>query len=348
MDTNRRSKNSGSGEIRNSDQHIINHIEPEACDHQYFIAGLCGSAGGFEALEEFFKSLPPDTGIGYVIVTHLDPDKKDILPELLQRCTRMPVVQAGNGMAVLPDHVYVIPPNKDMTISGGVLMLQQQSMPRGVRMPIDVFLRSLAVDWREMAIGIIFSGMGSDGVFGVKAIKEKNGTVMVQAPTEAKFESMPQNAINTGMVDYVASANVLSGQLIDFEKNYSRLLSKKPGENPTETSDIDKIYQLILRRTGYDFSLYKLSTILRRIERRMTVHTINNLPDYIDYLKNHPEEVDLLFKELLIGVTNFFRDPEAFNVLKNEAIPEMLKKISPNSLIRVWVPGCSRVKRRIP
>lgn len=181
----------------------------ETSEGQFFIAGLGASAGGLEAFEEFFKKLPPDTGIGYVIITHLDPTKKDIMPQLIQRFTRMPVAQADNDMVVEPNHVYVIPPNNDMTLSGGVLKLHAPSMPRGIRMPIDVFLRSLAADRREMSIALIFSGMGTDGVLGVKAIKEKNGTVMAQEPSGAKFDSMPQSAINTGMVDYVAPAAYL-------------------------------------------------------------------------------------------------------------------------------------------
>ena len=335
-------RNSNSGEKgRASSQPTADTAEPAPRDGRFFIAGMGGSAGGFEAFEEFFKNLPPDTGIGFVIVSHLDPTKKDILPELIQRYTSMPVVQADNDMAVEPDHVYVIPPNKDMIISRGVLKLHEQSMPKGVRMPIDVFLRSLAEDRRDMAIAIIFSGMGTDGVFGVKAIKEKNGTVLAQDPSEAKFDSMPQSAINTGMVDYVVPAYDLPGQLIDFGKNYQKLLSQGKAETTKVPSDIEKIINLIRRKTGHDFSDYKLSTVYRRIERRMTVHQISDLSGYVDYLNVHPEECDLLFKELLIGVTNFFRDPEAFDVLEREAIPELLKSVSPNSLIRVWVPGCS-------
>jgi two-component system CheB/CheR fusion protein len=335
------SKNTGGMKTQPSTRPTIEHGGPKACNGQFFIAGLCGSAGGFEAFEEFFKNLPPDTGLGYVIISHLDPGKKDILAELIQRFTRMPVVQVENDMAVQPDHVYVIPPNKDMVISGGTLKLQEPSMYKGVRMPIDVFLRSLAADQREMAISIIFSGMGSDGALGVKAIKEKNGTVMVQDPSEAKFDSMPQSAINTGMVDYIAPSYDMPEKLIDFSKTYQQLLSEGKAETAKAPSDIEKIIQLIRRKTGYDFSAYKLSTVYRRIERRMTFHKIRDLSGYAEYMNGHPDEINLLFKELLIGVTNFFRDPEAFDILEKEAIPELLNSVSPDSLIRVWVPGCS-------
>jgi two-component system CheB/CheR fusion protein len=315
--------------------------EPITAGGDFFIAGLGGSAGGLEAYEEFFKNLPPDTGIGFVVVSHLDPVKKDIMPDLVQRYTRMPVEQAEEGTEVQPDHVYIIPPNRDMTISGGVLKLQEQVMKRGIRLPIDTFLRSLARDRRELAIAIVFSGMGTDGVLGVKAIKEKNGTVLVQDPAEAKFDSMPQSAINTGMADYVAPAYDLPGLIADFKKNFYQLLTKEPEEKPKAMTSMDRILTMVRRRTGHDFSEYKSSTVYRRIERRMTVHKLQELQDYADYLHAHPEEIDLLFKELLIGVTNFFRDQDAFDVLEKEAIPELLKTIQPNALIRIWVPGCS-------
>ena len=314
--------------------------EQEAADDQMFIAGIGGSAGGLEAFEEFFRNLSADTGVGFVVITHMDPFKKDIMHDIIRRYTDMPVEQAQNDTKVLPNHIYVIPPNTDMTISGGVLKLGEPSTKKGVRMPIDVFLRSLAEDQREKSIALIFSGMGTDGVLGIKAIKEKNGTVMAQDPAEAKFDSMPQSAINTGMVDYVAPANDLPEQLREFVINYHLLLSRKPEERHAP-SNIERILKIVRQRTGHDFTEYKQSTVFRRIERRMTVHQIRDLDGYIDYLKGHPEETELLFKELLIGVTSFFRDPEAFEVLMNEAIPEMLTRVPPNSLIRIWVPGCS-------
>ena len=342
MSANTNSKNAGSVKASVPVQSSIDLSERGAGDDQFFIVGLGGSAGGFEAFEEFFKNLPHDLGIGFVIVTHLDPVKKDILPELIQRFTLMPVAQADDDVMVLPDHVYVIPPNRGMTLSGGVLKLRELSTTkRGIQMPIDTFLRSLAEDRRERAIAIIFSGMGSDGSIGIKAIKEKNGTVLVQDPSEAKFDSMPQSAINTGMVDYIAPVRDMPKLLVDFEKNYYELLSKGPDVREKASSDIEKMLTLIRRRTGHDFSEYKPNTVYRRIERRMTVHQIRELADYLAYLNANPDEIDLLFKELLIGVTNFFRDPDAFDALEKKAVPEMLKSVQPNSLIRVWVPGCS-------
>ncbi len=324
-----------------SNKPMIDMGEPDASGGQFFIVGIGGSAGGFEAYEEFFKNLPPDTGMGFVLVSHLDPEKTDLLPELIQRYTTMPVTQTKNDLRVMSDHVYIIPPNNYLTIFGGVLKLSEMSNDRVLRMPIDVFLRSLAEDQREKAIAVIFSGMGSDGALGVKAVKEKNGTVLVQDPTEAKFDSMPQNAINTGMVDYVAPAYDLPGLLVDFRKSYNQLMNKLVEVTPKSSSDIEKILTLIRRRTGHDFSEYKQNTIYRRIERRMTIHQVRELSDYVAYLNAHPDEIDLLFKELLIGVTNFFRDPDAFDILESVAIPELLKVVQPNTLIRIWVPGCS-------
>jgi two-component system, chemotaxis family, CheB/CheR fusion protein len=335
------SKNSDDKKTRASTQSIIDIDKLGDRNGKFFIAGLGGSAGGFEGFGEFFKNMPYDSGIGFVVVSHLDPNKNDIMPDLIQRYTQMPVVQAEHDMAVQPDHVYIIPPNKDMTISGGMIKLQELSLPRGVLMPIDAFLRSLAEDRGEMAIAIIFSGMGSDGTLGVKAIKGNNGVVMVQDPSTAKFDSMPQNVINTGTVDYVAPADILPGKLVTYIESYHGLLSKTPGEVVKSPSDLEKIVEIIRRKTGHDFSAYKINTVYRRIERRMSVYTIKDLSSYIEYLNKHPDEIESLFNELLIGVTSFFRDPGAFEVLKNEAIPEMLKGMPQNVLIRVWAPGCS-------
>jgi two-component system, chemotaxis family, CheB/CheR fusion protein len=201
-----------------TDAKTIDLSTPDSTVSQYFIVALGGSAGGFEAYEEFFKNLPPDTGMGFVIISHLDPEKIDLMPELIQHCTRMSVEQAKNGLPVLPDHVYIIAPNKAMTISGRVLNLSEISPRRGVRLLIDIFLRSLAEEQHEMAVAIIFSGMGSDGALGIKAIKENNGIVLVQDPAEARFDSMPKSAINTGIVDNVAPARDLPALLVDFGK----------------------------------------------------------------------------------------------------------------------------------
>ena len=309
-------------------------------ENRFFIVGMGGSAGGFEAFEEFFSNVPADSGIAFVLIMHLDPTKKGSLPELVQRFTSMPVQQARDDMRVEPDHVYVIPPNKDIIIEHGVLRLLDPSVTqRGMRLPIDVFFRSLAEDQKEMGVGIVFSGMVSDGTLGVKAIKENLGLVMVQDPSDAKFDSMPNSAISTGLVDYIAPAKDLPRYLIDYTKTV-HTIQKKSTETVKASSLFEQILVIIRRRTGHDFSVYKETTIRRRIERRMSVHRITSLSGYIKYLHENPVEIDVLFKDLLIGVTDFFRDKDAFEALK-DSLKKMLEGKPEDDVIRAWVPGCS-------
>ena len=306
-----------------------------------YIIGMGGSAGSLEAFDEFFRNMPTDTGLAFVLVSHLDPTHKGIMPELLQRITTMKVQQAKDGMKVRPNHVYIIPPNKDMSIMHGTLQLLVPSRPRGQRLPIDFFFRHLALDQKERSIGIIFSGMGSDGTLGLKAIKDNLGTVMVQDLSSAKYDGMPQSAINTGMVDFTASANDLPAKLLGYVNHYYKITRELPPAETKAASAMQKISALIRAQTGNDFSLYKKSTVLRRIERRMNVHQINNMNQYVRYLQENSHEIDLLFKELLIGVTNFFREQDAFAVLKENVIPQMLKTKRVGDPIRIWVVGCS-------
>ncbi|MFB3764300.1 MAG: CheR family methyltransferase [Methanotrichaceae archaeon] len=306
-----------------------------------YIVGMGGSAGGLEAFEEFFKNTPEDTGLAFVLVPHLDPTHKGLMPELLQRFTPMEVVQVKDGMKIEPNHVYVIPPNKDMAIMHGVLQLLEPSMPRGLRMPIDFFLRHLAQDQGEKSIAIILSGMGTDGTLGIRAIKEKLGTVMAQDPTSAKYSGMPQSAIATGLVDYIAPTYELPERLLKHANQYYQLREVPPAEKKEAVGALQKIFALVRAQTGNDFSLYKKSTVRRRIERRMSVHQIADINNYVRFLQENPQEVDLLFKELLIGVTSFFREPEAFEALKKEAVPEFMKDKQSGEPIRVWVIGCS-------
>jgi two-component system CheB/CheR fusion protein len=305
----------------------------------FYVVGMGGSAGGLEAFEKFFSNIPPDSGAAFILVSHFDPSKKGMMPEILQRFTKMPVMQAEDGMKVRPDNVYVIPSNKNLSISDGVLKLSE--LPSGLKMPIDFFFRSLAKDIGERCVGIIFSGMGTDGTLGVKAIHEKMGLVMAQDPGTTEFYSMPQSAISTGVVDYVAPPEDMPNRLIEY-LGASMELQKKVGIKTAKgPSALDDIIALIRERTGRDFSFYKQNTICRRIEKRMSLLQLKDVYGYVDFLKNNPSEIDDLFKELLIGVTSFFRDPEAFETLKDRATPLMLEHKPANSVIRVWVPGCS-------
>jgi two-component system CheB/CheR fusion protein len=300
-----------------------------------------GSAGALEAFEQFFAHTPPDTGAGFVLVPHLDPTHRGIMPELVQRCTKMKVSQATDGMMVRANAIYIIPPNKDLSILHGVLHLHEPSAPRGQRTPIDSFLRHLAEDQENRAVAIILSGMGTDGTLGVKAIKEHCGLAMVQEIKTAKYDSMPKSAIGTGLVDFVAPAQELPLKLVAYLSHSSKLPQAPLAQTRTIAGALSRIFVLLRAHTGHDFSFYKKNTIYRRIERRMNVNQVGNIGKYARFLQDNSAELDALFKELLIGVTNFFRDPEAFQFLKDRALPSILKDKPRGGLVRIWVPGCS-------
>jgi two-component system CheB/CheR fusion protein len=304
------------------------------------IVGIGASAGGLEAIELFLENVPENSGMAYIVVQHLDPTHKGMLPELLQRVSKMKVFQVKDRMVVRPNCVYVIPPNKTMSIKKGVLHLFQPIQARGQRLPIDFFLQSLADDRKELSVGLILSGMGSDGSLGLRAIKEKNGIVMVQDPESAKFDSMPRNAINSVPMDIVASPNELLRRLTEFLKHIPVLVSDAAIEIKDKSS-LEKINLLLRTYTGNDFSLYKKNTMYRRIERRMNIHKIDKIASYVSFLNENPKEIEILFKELLIGVTSFFRDAAVWEKLKATVIPAIISKLEPGSILRAWVPGCS-------
>ncbi|OFY48017.1 MAG: chemotaxis protein CheB [Bacteroidetes bacterium GWF2_41_31] len=304
------------------------------------IVGIGASAGGLEALEQFLGHVPENSGMAYVVIQHLDPTHKGMLPELLQRISKMKVHQVKDRMRVSPNFVYVIPPNKSMSISKGVLHLADPIEIRGLRLPIDFFMRSLAIDLRERAIGVVLSGMGSDGSLGLSAIKETNGIVLVQDPATAKFDSMPRNAIESVKVDIVAPSSELPLSLM-------KLMQQIPGSESTQTfepqdkNSLDKIIALLRTKTGNDFSLYKKNTLYRRIERRMGIHKVDKIASYVNFLNQNPKEVDILFKELMIGVTNFFRDAPVWEKLKESVLPDLIAYLQEGSILRAWVAGCS-------
>jgi len=303
--------------------------------------GIGSSAGGLEALEQFLKHAPATSGMGFVVVQHLDPTHKGMFVELLQRATTMPVAQATDDLRVEPNHVYVIPPNKDMSLLHGRLHLLPQTSPRGLNLPIDFFFRSLAEDQQQRSIGVILSGMGSDGTLGLRAIKEKAGAVFVQALTSAKFDSMPRSAIDAGLADVVAPVEELPARIIAYRKHAPHIAKSDLQPEDQTQSALEKVYVLLRAHTGNDFSLYKRSTIYRRVERRMGLHQIDGLAQYVRFLRENPREIDLLFKELLIGVTSFFRDPTAWEHLKNDVLPALLAAHPEGGVLRAWVPGCS-------
>ena len=305
------------------------------------VVGMGGSAGGLEAFEQFFSHLPPDTGLAFVLVSHLEPTHRGMMPELLGRRTRMTVVEVQDGVQVQANHVYVIPPNTDLAILHGKLQVLEPTAPRGLRMPIDFFFRQLAADQQEQAIGIILSGMGSDGTLGLKAVKEESGMVMVQDPASAVYDGMPRSAVNTGLVDCVAPADELPAKLLQYIRHAPQPCADRELPEVEPSAAMQKVFVLLRAQTGNDFSCYKPNTISRRIERRMSVHQFESLPRYVRFLQENPQEVTLLYRELLIGVTNFFRDPGLFDFLKTQAFPALLQDRTPDRPLRVWNPGCS-------
>ncbi|MBL1263094.1 chemotaxis protein CheB [Methylomicrobium sp. RS1] len=321
---------------------------PENTAGSFKIVGIGASAGGLEAFEEFFQHMPADSGLAFVLVPHLDPSHASLLTEILQRSTSMPVVEVQDQMPVAPDKVYVIPPNRDMEIFHRKIQLSIPNVPRGKRLPIDAFLRSLAEDQKENAVGIILSGTGTDGTLGCRAILGAGGMTYVQKPDTARYDGMPSSVIQTGYAARVLPVDKMPDALIAESEHIRITEAEKPaaeGEpaasRPKPESGMMRILLLLRSITGHDFSLYKESTIGRRIERCMLQNDIKDTDTYIRYLKEKPDEVHTLFKELLINVTSFFRDPEAFAILEETILPQLCKDKPEGAIFRVWVAGCA-------
>lgn len=307
-----------------------------------FVVGIGASAGGLEALETFFDNVPARTGLVFVVVQHLSPDYRSLMVELLSRHTTMPVVRATDGMQIAPDTVHLIPPKTDMTLFEGRLRLREHDTSSGIHLPIDTFFRSLAEDCGERAIGIVLSGTGSDGMRGVRAIKEASGMVMVQDETEAKFDGMPRSAISTGLVDFVLPVAQMPGELVAYTR--SAVGVRDGGVSDAVRSDeenLQRVAEVLRRHSGIDFAHYKPATIVRRIERRMSINQIETFSDYVSALERSARERTILYKELLIGVTKFFRDTEAFEILRTEVVPAIIDAAVPDEPLRVWAPACS-------
>lgn len=310
-------------------------------NNSFYVVGIGASAGGLEALERFFRSMPENVNMSFIVVSHLDPNHISIMPELIQKSTKMKLFQAEDGMVLEPNHVYVAPANRDLAILHGTIQLIEPLEPHGFRLPIDFFFKSLSEDLGEKAICIILSGMASDGSEGLKAVKSELGMVMIQDPKSAKFDGMPNSAIKTGLADYILIPEDMPGQLMKYtsQKVKGVLLNEAIIDGKIPDS-FQKIFILLRAHTGHDFSNYKQNTIYRRVERRMIVSQLDSIPNYIRMLQENPAEIENLFQELLIGVTNFFRDPESFERLK-KILSELVKSKPEDSKIRIWVPGCS-------
>ncbi len=305
------------------------------------IVGIGASAGGLEAFEQFFKNMPPDSGMAFILVPHLDPGHASMMPDLLKRFTRMKVVEIADGTKTVPNQVYVVPPNRDMAICEGILQLTQPEKTRGLRMPIDCFLRSLSEDQAENAICIILSGTGTDGSMGLRSIHGAGGMTMVQSTDTARYEGMPRSALDTGLADFVLPVEKMPEQLLAYVKKISSKKTRPISIVEKAPTALQKVLMTLRSHTGHDFSYYKKTTIYRRIEKRMDVHNIEDITQYVRYLHERPDEVQTLFKELLIGVTSFFRDPEAFEILKTKLLPRLLEGKPDDYQLRIWAPACA-------
>ncbi|MGM0442060.1 MAG: CheR family methyltransferase [Elusimicrobiota bacterium] len=325
--------------MRNKEKDKNNSNREEA---DFPVVGIGSSAGGLEALNSFMDNMPEKVGMGIVLIPHLSPDKESLMHDIIQKHTSMETLQAEDNMRVEPDKVYVIPPGKKMTLFNGKLQLAEQGEEEKHRAKhtIDNFFRSLASDKKDKAIGIVLSGTGSEGALGAKKIKGNGGLVLVQSLDSAQYTSMPDAAISTGVADYVISPEAMPGKLVDYSRGMDVIkaptedLSKKKGH-------LNKIFMVLQKNTGNDFSKYKRTSVIRRLEKRMSVNGITEIEDYVKYLKENDSEVRALYRDLLIGVTSFFREPEAFEFLKKSVLPEIFEDKPNNDTLRVWIPGCA-------
>lgn len=304
-----------------------------------YYVGIGASAGGLEALEGFFRPMPVDTGMVFIVIQHLSPDYKSLMNELLARYTKMDIHIAEDGMETIPNHIYLIPPKFNLTIYHGKLYLEEQSNHNRLNLPIDIFFKSLAQDQGKHAIGVILSGTGSDGTLGVRALKEQGGMIVVQDESNAKFDGMPSSSIATGLVDYICNVEQMAEELMNFIQHPlakdSELIIKKINR---EMDHLSRIYMLLRESSGVDFTYYKENTVLRRIERRIKINRLTSIEEYVVFLASSNKEKETLYRELLIGVTNFFRDQDAFKALVEKVFPKISLE---NNSIRIWSAACS-------
>src|SRR5262245_44750177 len=306
------------------------------------VIGMGASAGGLEAFKKFFDAMPANSGLAFGLIQHLDPTHDSMMVDLLAKHTKMEVTQVEDKMPIEPNRVYIAPANKYSAIRDGVLFLSDPVERRGMRMPIDHFFRSLAEDLQERAICIILSGTGTEGTLGLRAVKERGGMAMVQEPKTAPYDNRPRSAIATGLVDYILPVEKMPPVLVRYVQHPYINGTREPRPLVEKAPDhLRTILALVKTRTRQDFRCYKRSTLLRRIERRMGLNHFENVKDYVEFLREDANEVNQLFKDLLIGVTSFFREPEAWEALRKLIIPPLVKNCSSEAPLRIWVPGCS-------
>lgn len=326
-------------------------LSKEDINKTFPIVGIGASAGGLEALEVFFANMPSDSGISFVVIQHLDPKRKSIMGTILERYTKMKVLEIEDRMKVKPNCIYLNPPNKNIEIINRTLYLAEPTESRRIRLPIDSFLRSLAMDQREKAICIILSGTGTDGTLGLKAVKGEGGITLVQEEEQAKYSGMPESAIDTGLVDCILPVEKMPGELLKYSRHPYIKGKPIPVTAPEQLkSCIEKIFMIIRSTTGHDFSNYKQSTIRRRLERRMALHQINRLQDYVRYLQQNRSEVETVAMDMLIGVTSFFRDPDAIEAARLAVYPEsIVADVTADRLKRFFMKNDNtfRIKKQI-
>lgn len=308
------------------------------------VVGIGASAGGLAPIEEFFDHMPKDSSMAFVVVQHLSPDFKSLMDELLARHTEMAIHKVTDGIRVEPNSIYLIPPEKNMALSDGKLLLTQQAAERGLNLPIDIFFRSLAADVGEASVAIVLSGTGSDGSRGIRDVHEAGGIVLAQSVESASFDGMPRAALQTGAVDVTCAPKEMPERLLGYLKNRDRGTLSKEKPEPGEAlgdSAMFTVLRMFRLHYGVDFALYKPATITRRLERRMQMGGFKELGDYAEFLEGNDDELELLFRDLLVEVTQFFRDPDAFERLRLDVIPQIVDRSEPGEELRVWVPGCA-------
>lgn len=333
--------NSKSSELSHDVSEVISEDTLDRSDAQFPIVGIGASAGGLEAFTQLLSHLSTDTGMAFVLIQHLAPSHKSLLTELLAKTTSMPVSEVQDGTIVEPNQVYIIPPNTKMTLVNGTLRLTTREKVRGTYLPVDAFFVSLALDLGHKAIAVVLTGGDGDGSVGIEAIKAAGGVTFAQSGETSQDESMPSNAVATGHVDFVMTPDAIAAELAQISRH--PFVSAPPQavvSNPDSESALSTLFALLRSSVGVDFTHYKPKTLDRRIQRRMLVCKLERLEDYVEYLQNNPAEVEALYKEILIHVTRFFRDPEAFEALKAQVFPVIARSIA-DSPIRIWIPGCS-------
>ncbi|MCH4823839.1 PAS domain-containing protein [Gramella lutea] len=308
--------------------------------NQSRIIAVGASAGGLEALKSFFKNIPASDINSYVVIQHLSPDYKSMMGDLLKKHTNLPIVQITDEMEVKPGHVYLIPPANNLVLDGDSLHLTKKPNNQTLNLPIDMFFESMAKQRKERSIGVILSGTGSDGTRGVRAIKENDGMVMVQEPSEAKFDGMPKSAINTGLVDYILPVDEMGPELIEFI-SAPPIFHFKDGDVQYDEKELNKILNYIDQKAGLDFREYKYATLARRVARRVNICKCKDLSEYYEFLKSDDEEVEILYREFLIGVTKFFRDDKVWEVLREEVFPKLIEEKEDGEVLKVWDVACS-------